>query len=69
MSGTAPSCSDENRRPVRPNPVGISSKTSSVPVSSQLRRTACQKPGAAISGTARIGSAITAATSPCTFSV
>ena len=47
----------------RSGPVGISSKINSVPWRSQALRTRRQKPGGGICGTARIGSAMKAATS------
>ena len=39
-SGTTPSCSKPNQRPVRPNPVWISSTIISAPVASQISRIA-----------------------------
>ena len=39
-SGTTPSCSKPNQRPVRPKPVWISSSLSSAPVASQISRIA-----------------------------
>lgn len=69
MSGTAPDCSQANIVPVRPRQLGISSKTSNVPFRSQLCRTRCQKYGGGASTVVqRMGSATTAATSPCTSS-
>ena len=58
------SCWQANMAPVRPSPVGISSNTSSVPCRSQAARTRAQKPAGAMYGTARIGSATSAAMSP-----